>query len=487
MSNKPNILIILSDQLRRDALSVYGDSNIATSHIDELANQGVCFNNACSTYPLCVPFRYSLMTGKHAHTCMIPALGWRMSPSERTLADEFNESGYETCYLGKWHLYGGQINVKGYSGIEENNKPVPRSHQGRWQHWCGFDLRNAPFDTKYYINEDPTPHQIEGYQTDGLFDLAKIFIKDKRDKSKPFCCVVSVEPPHPPYEAPKELEEKWLSQTIKLPPNFMQKDVDRFQADRVKNGAVSFSQKELLRQRKIYYAMIENLDMNIGKIKDFLKKEELFDNTIIVIIADHGEMGGSHFLAEKQYPYEESIGIPFIISGPDIKQNRLDVPVCTEDLFPTLLGLAGLKPSSSCCGNDLSPLIKNNEYNLDRAGILLQFVWEPRRNMPFYKQIWRGFRSQQYKYTVLGDFETGLKPWQFFDLKNDPYEMENLIDNPEYKELINDHRKWMYERMQEIGDDEVKLIEKREGEAYGKYEYCKNYSSYLGNNIEAVV
>ena len=460
MNIKPNVLIIISDQLRRNALSIYGDPNIQTPNIDKLSENGVCFTNACSTYPLCIPFRYTLMTGQYAHQCMIPALGWRMSPSERTMADEFNDAGYQTAYIGKWHLYGGQININGYSAIEENNKPVPQLYQGRWQYWRGFELRNGPYDTNYYIDDDPTPHKIDGYQTDGLTDLTMDFISNKRDNSKQFCCVLSVEPPHPPFIAPPELEKKWLEQDIELPPNFMLPAEDgEVIPNRGASSCDTSAVDKVLSDRKKYYAMLENLDINVGKITDCLKENGLFDDTIIVFTADHGESGGSHSLVDKQYPYEESIGIPLIISGPGVTENRqLDAPVCTEDLFPTIMGLAGITPKNSCHGNNLSPQIKSGTYQSERPGILLQFVWEPRPGADFYTQIWRGFRSKQYKYTVLGDIKNGLKPWQFFDLENDPYELNNLIDHGEYQEQIKQHSQWMREQMIEIQDDEFRLL-----------------------------
>ena len=458
MKKKSNLLIIISDELRRDALSIYGDTNACTPNIDALAESGVRFNNACSTYPVCVPFRYSLMTGQYAHRCMVPTLGWRMSPAERTLADEFNDAGYQTAYFGKWHLYGGQINIPGYSAVEEGSKPVPRTHQGRWQYWRGFDLRNSFFDTNYFINDDPTPHKINGYQTDGLADLTIDFIKNKRDKSKPFCCVLSVEPPHPPYEAPKELEEKWLSRDIDLPPNFMKKTEDSNLANHGHSRIDKAGREQAIKERKLYYAMIENLDVNTGRVTQALKDAGVYDNTFIIFMSDHGELGGSHHINYKQLPYEESVGIPLIISGPEVSPMQVDTPVCTEDLFPTILGLPGVAHRDEIHGCDLSALINGEAKEVDRPGVLLQFIWEPRRDAALYKQIWRGFRSQRYKYTVLGDIEQGLKPWQFFDLKKDPYELKNLINSPGHEEFITQHQKWMQTRMIEVGDDEVSLL-----------------------------
>ncbi|MBT5872133.1 MAG: sulfatase-like hydrolase/transferase, partial [Candidatus Latescibacteria bacterium] len=129
-SERPNILIFLCDQLRRQALTIYGDPNIKTPHIDALADRGVRFSNACSTYPICVPFRFTLMTGEYAHTRKVPGIEYRMSPAERTMADEFNDAGYETIYVGKWHLDGGH----GRMGSAEQcgRTRVSRTNRGRW-------------------------------------------------------------------------------------------------------------------------------------------------------------------------------------------------------------------------------------------------------------------------------------------------------------------------------------------------------------------
>jgi arylsulfatase A-like enzyme len=136
MSHPPrNLLVILTDQLRRQALGCYGDPDVQTPHIDALAARGVRFTAASSTYPVCVPFRFSMMTGQQAHTRMVPAIEWSMSPAERTLADELNASGRETIWVGKWHLHGGQLHMPGYGAEREGLRPVPRSHQGRWKHW----------------------------------------------------------------------------------------------------------------------------------------------------------------------------------------------------------------------------------------------------------------------------------------------------------------------------------------------------------------
>lgn len=438
MTDRPNVIIVLCDQLRRQALGCYGDGDAVSPHIDRLAADGVRFANACSTYPICVPFRFTMMTGQHAHTRLVPGIEWRMSPAERTLADEFNEADYETVYVGKWHLDGGHGRMG--SAEQTNRTPVRRPYQGRWHKWLGFELRNGPHDTWYFEDDDPTPRKIEGYQTDGLFDLAMQHLETGRDTSKPFHLVLSVEPPHPPYEAPPELEAAWADRDIGVPLNFVAKTDE--------------GRARLLAQRRTYYAMIENLDTNVGRLRTFLNERDLADNTVLVFISDHGELLGAHGLTSKQRPFEESVGVPLIVYDPrrpDRAGAVVDEPTCTEDLFPTFLGLAGLTPRDQLPGRDLSGLASGAESGLERPGVLLEFVAELRDGQPFYDEVWRGFRSRQYKYTVKGD-KNGATPWQLFDLDADPHEMTNLVDDDAHTETAAQHHTWLRQQMEETLD-----------------------------------
>ncbi|MFB6217982.1 MAG: sulfatase-like hydrolase/transferase, partial [Halobacteriaceae archaeon] len=191
MPDRPNVLVVLCDQLRRQALSCYGDPNVSTPNIDRLASEGARFENACSAYPICVPARFSLFTGEHGHSRHAHN-GWRMSPAERTFADAFSEPGYRTALVGKWHL----ADVPMW-------QPIPREHRGGFEHWRAFEVRNQPFETYYFADDDPEPRDIEGYQTDGLTDLTVEFVEAQAETGEPFCAVLSVEPPHPPFTAPE--------------------------------------------------------------------------------------------------------------------------------------------------------------------------------------------------------------------------------------------------------------------------------------------
>ena len=435
-----NLIVVLADQLRRDALACYGDKHVHTPNIDGLADAGVAFRNSCSTSPICVPFRFSLLTGEYAHSRYVPAIDWRMSPAERTLAHEFGAVGYETVYIGKWHLYGTYGVRPGRSSRETNRTPVPRPYQGGFERWLGFELRNDPWDTCYFVDDDPRPRPIDGYQTDGLFELAIEFISRARDVSRPFFCVLSVEPPHPPYDAPPAFLREWEVRPIELRPNVQ-----------------STSEQErarLVEELRRYYAAIENLDWNLGRLLALLGDLGLSDDTVVVFLADHGELGGSHGLREKQYPYEESVGIPLIVFDPAVTRRAegpIADPTCTEDLYPTLLGLVDLKPHKNVAGMNLTPIIRGHQAHLDRQGVLLEFVAEFRPDMPFYDKTWRGARTERYKYTVLGSGDVG-RPWQLFDLQDDPYELNNLVADHGHSAALGRLHGLLQEALERTGD-----------------------------------
>lgn len=437
----PNVLVIMADQLRRDALSVYGDPNVRTPHLDRLAAEGVRFTSASATSPICVPFRFTFMTGQYAHSRQVPGIEWRMSPAERTLADELRDAAFQTMYVGKWHLYGGHGGAPWSSPRGVNRTPVPREHQGRWEVWRGFELRNDPFDTCYFRDADPTPIPLEGFQTDALTDLAMRTLREDRDPERPFFCVLSVEPPHPPYAVPKAYEQRWHDRELATPPSFAPRD-----------GA---EREELLHERRLYYAAIENLDDNVGRLLRFLDEEELADDTVVVFLADHGELGGSHGLREKQYPFEPSVGIPLLVRDPRLTHRAGTVvgdPVCTEDLFPTLLGLAGARPRDPVPGENLEPLVRGATQTLERPGVLLEFVAELRRGQPFFEGGWRGVRTQRYKYTRLRT-PVGSAAWHLFDLEDDPHELRNLAEDVRHEDLRRELHALLTSLLRDTGDD----------------------------------
>jgi arylsulfatase A-like enzyme len=450
MPDRPNVVLVLCDQLRRQALSCAGDPNVSTPNVDSLAEEGARFENACSTYPICVPTRFSLLTGEHAHTRSVPGIDYKLSRSERTLADEFSAAGYDTAWIGKWHLAA----PNPYRDADHetsrylNRQPIQPADQGGFDHWRGFELRNDPFDTAYFADDDPEPRAIEGYQTDGLFELGFEFLEDQTDREGPFFLVISVEPPHPPFLAPEEDADRWTDRSLDLRPNVPYGDPDGLPAAYDEWGSTERARDDLTRHSyydgrllddlRSYYATIENLDQNVGRLLDRLEARGQRDRTVTTFVSDHGELLGSHGLTAKQHPYEESVGVPFVVDGPEVDGGRvLEPPTCTEDWFPTLLGLAGVEPTTDPPGTNLAPLLRGETETLDREGVLLEFVREDRSGQPYHDETWRAFRTARYKYTVKGG-PGGATPWQLFDLQEDPYERTNLIGDADHEAVARE-------------------------------------------------
>ncbi|WP_306119092.1 MULTISPECIES: sulfatase-like hydrolase/transferase [unclassified Roseitalea] len=458
---RPDIVVVLTDQMRRDALGFYGDPNLRTPTLDAMAHEGIAFDCLSSTFPACVPFRFSLMTGQYAHTRMVPALGYRLSPAERTLGEAVRACGYHTAYVGKWHLHSLYGTVGGQTLAQANRTPIPPASRRGWDDWRGFELRNDYRDTWIFFDEETEPRPLPGYQTDALFDIARHWLDTPRDR--PGFLLLSVEAPHPPFSAPDEaIEAVRRRGPFRPAPNV---DIDAISAfppewDQMLAGGKTMASASGAERRAIfaanmqtYCAMIEVIDAQMARL--LAEARERSRPTVFVFLSDHGELGGSHGMLGKAEPFEESIGVPFIVHATDPALvppgRRCGVPLCTEDLFPTLVGLAGgAEPDAP--GLDLSGLIGGAAPEPDREGVLIEFVAEVRPARRYHDETWRGIRTRQAKYVVIGN-ASGTRPWMHFDLRADPYEQANLVGRPTRRaEMLELHER-LTRLVAETGDD----------------------------------
>ncbi len=427
---------------------------------DALAREGVAFDAACSSFPVCVPYRFTLMTGLAAHTRDVPCRGWRLSPAERTLADEFNEAGYDTAWIGKWHLFGTDPPEPGW---------VPPEHRGRFGYWEGFEKINGHFETVLYRGPERRPEKYDGYQTDVLVDRALAWLaargtpdrttgarkRSGRAAAKPFFLVLSVEPPHPPLEAPAAYQQRRLAQPPLLPGNFMHAATDTGPEPKMPAG----QRAGAIRNRQLYQAMVDNLDDNVGRFLDGLASLGHAGDTVIVFTADHGQMDGAHALPNvvKRLPFEESIGVPLIVRDPRrarTKGKRADEVVGSEDLYPTLLALAGIDVPAGLPGKTLAPLLDKPAARLDRPGLLLYLTHHLTPEHPWYQRAWRGIRTREHLFACWGPRAAGLRPWLLFDIANDPQQLRNRLkdDRPTAARLADTLRALM-----EGGGDHMQL------------------------------
>ena len=295
MTHRENILWIFGDQHRGQALSYRGDPNARTPNIDALAGRGVTFTNAVAGCPWCTPFRGSLLTSRYIHEC-VRRTPEQMDNALPVVTDVFNDSGYDTAYFGKWHLNG-----------HNNITYVPRENRGRFNTWIG-------------------------YETDALTDKLLDYLRDRSPiygDGRPFFAVLSVQPPHDPHVAPPEIAERYRPEDIVLRPNVP--DIPRI-IDRARRDLAG------------YYAQIENLDFNVGRIMRILRNMNLDKNTQVMFFSDHGDMHGSHGYVRKSSPWEEAISIPFIArpaGGLDVGVECL-APLNHVDIAPTTVSLCGL-------------------------------------------------------------------------------------------------------------------------------------------------
>ena len=446
--DKPNVLWVFADQMRGMAMSCatpqHGPHcNVHTPNLDRLAADGTRFTTACSTYPVCVPFRFSLITGQYAHSRVVPTIHYRMSPAERTIAHEFNDAGYHTAYFGKWHLDGGPMGTPGGPRL------IPQQRRGGFREWHAFELRNSYYDT-WIQHDDEEPARHEGFQTDILFELLRDWLRERDEQ--PFFGVLSFEAPHPPMEVPNENLQREAGRTLFRRPNVPEpggKPFDDSQHFWGQSWEKELEEMAWEAHARHYYAMVENADDNLGRLMETLETTGLAENTIVMFFADHGELLGSHHLFTKSSPYEESINIPFIVRGPGIQAGQLRTfPICTEDIFPTTLGLAGLTPQVPCPGLDITTFLQNTGGNPEREDVYLELVDEYRQSSDRLIRVpWRALRSERYLFAA-----TPLRPWMLFDMQEDPYQMNNLVDTPEHASLLEQMVHRLAQRVKETED-----------------------------------
>ena len=409
MSDRPNVVWLLSDQHRGQAMSCAGDPNARTPNMDRLAAEGVWFRGAVSGFPLCCPARGSILTSRYPHEA-VPGHEHRLPPDLPTIADAFNGAGYHTAWFGKWHVDGFH-EADGRAAFHA----VPRERRGRFKTWLGYENNNAPFDCHVHGHRDDEEigrRRLPTFETDALTDLLLEHLTRRAEAGEPFFAACSVQPPHDPYAAPADYMGRYNPATLTLrgnvPPIRAVEEVAR-------------------RELAGYYALIENLDHNLGRIRQHIERLGLSNRTYVIYFSDHGDHHGSHGHFRKLTPYDEAVRVPFIIGGPldrdgaihresDAVLNHVDVPTTT-------LGLCGIAPMAGAAGFDYSPLVQSRKID-ERAlpeAALLQCVI-PTGHGPSVDRPWRGIVCRDgWKYAT---FEGA--PYLMFETRADPLELHNM-------------------------------------------------------------
>ncbi|MBD3182666.1 sulfatase-like hydrolase/transferase [Candidatus Poribacteria bacterium] len=421
---KPNVVFVFGDQWRAHAAGYAGNQQIKTPNLDSLSGESVNFVNAVSGCPVCSPYRASLMTGQFPLTHGVFVNDVYLSHNAVSIADAYAGEGYDTAYIGKWHL----------DGHGRSNYIPPERRQG-FDYWkvleCTHDYNNSP----YYSGNSDEKLYWEEYDAIAQTRDAQDYITNHND-SKPFLLMLSWGPPHNPYQtAPEEYKAMYDSDKIELRPN-----VTESMAEKARQDIAG------------YYAHCSALDACIGDLLDTIGSKGIEENTIFIFTSDHGDMLGSQGHQRKQRPWDESIRVPFLLRYPAMFGNEpkeLNALIDAPDIMPTLLGLCGMSIPDTVEGLDYSGYMQDGENPSDGACIIGcphpfgEWARQPQGGIEY-----RGIRTLRYTYvrTIEG-------PWLLYDNQKDPYQLKNLINKPEYSSLQAKFEAWLKKKLDDRGDE----------------------------------
>ena len=419
-TKKPNIIFILTDDQRWDALGIAGNKIIQTPQIDTLATSGTYFKNAFSTTPICAASRASILTGlyerTHGYTFQKPKL--RAPYAEMIYPKIFKDHGYHVGFFGKlgvvmnnpsqyfnesdFYDRGGEAEKQGYFYKKIGNDTVHLTRYSGYQ--AQNFIKNAPTDKPFCLSISfSAPHGHDN-------SIAQYFWQEKSDSL--YKNIVIPEPilgndsffnklPIPVQEGFNRTRWKWRFDTPEKYQNMV----------------------------KGYYRMITEIDDEIGLIRKQLKEKGVEDNTIIIVMGDNGYFLGDRQLADKWLMYDVSIRVPLIIYDPRIhKPAAIDAMVLNIDVTKTMLGIAGITAPKKYQGQDLMPFVEKGNIPSNRKSILIEHLWK----LPEIPSS-EGIRSANWKYFR---YRLISAPEELYDLKSDPLEKNNLAANPKYAKQL---------------------------------------------------
>lgn len=427
LAKKPNLVFIFSDQQTFDMLGCYGNKQIKTPNLDSFSKQAVRFTHCFSNSPVCTPFRGMLMSGQQPlyngayvnDKPLVPGHG-------KKFAEVLRDAGYNTAYVGKWHLQGG-----------DRNRPIPKGEMR-----YGFDelfaTNNCHVDFRagkcFYWNEEGQKVFFDKWEVYGQTDQALAYLDTRKGAVKPFALFVSWHPPHDwgkfkgedslmhyKYDAPDELMAMYQRDSIQTRPG-------------VKNTPD--------RRRMIHgqMAMTTGVDIAFGQLMEKLRQLKLDKNTLMVFTSDHGDMlEFDEAVFPKQYPHDYSCRIPFMVRWP----GNLEAGTTTGllfsamDMMPSILGLMGLEVPTECHGKNLAKAILT--HNEDAVAYIPVWLYEANN--------FRGVITRDYTFSTTKGATEGSLHSVLFDRKNDPFQLTNRFDDPEMaavkEKLWSQTQEWM--------------------------------------------
>lgn len=435
-TKQPNIIFILNDDQRYDAMG-FLDPALETPNMDRIAREGVYFPNAFVTTSLCSPSRASILTGQYMHNHGVADNNIRFRPGTFFFPVALQQAGYDTAFIGKWHMGG------------HTDDPQPG-----FDHWISFKGQghylpsSQPGGPRHKLNIDGKVVEQQGYITDELNQFALGWLGE-READKPFFLYLSHKAVHADFTPAERHEKLYGRDSITLPDSLA--DTPENYAGKplwVKNQRNSWhgvdfpyhSTLDVVDYKLRYNQTLRAVDDGIGAILAHLEKHGLLENTIIVMMGDNGFLFGEHGLIDKRNAYEESMKVPFIAMGGGMARGRVNTDIVANiDIAPTFLALAGAEYDAPIDGMSFAnQLMGKDRAGPWRTGLNYEYYWE--YNYPHTPTTFalRGDRYKYIQYHGLWDTE------ELYDLQNDPREMNNLIASPDMRDTLIAMRKQLF-------------------------------------------
>ena len=417
-TRRPNVIVFFTDQQRWDTTGVHGNPLELTPNFDRMAIEGTHVRYAFTCQPVCGPARASLQTGLYATQTGCFRNGIPLPPESATLAKYFNAAGYDTGYIGKWHL--------------GSSDPVIESERAGYQYWLAsnvLEFTSEPYHTVMYDN-DGQPVTLPGYRIDALTDAAIRYVDTHQ--AQPFFLFISYMEPHfqnhvDDYPPPDGYRERYAGR-------WMPSDL----------AALGGTAHQHLGG---YFGMVKRLDEALGRLRDALKSLDLTDNTIILFTSDHGCHFKTRNSEYKRSCHESSIRVPLAITGPGFDSGgQIRELVSLVDIPPTLLDAAHIPVPGQMQGRSILPLISHRADDWPEE-VYVQIS---------EAQVGRSIRTHRWKYTisaptfdpVVDSVADRYNEESLYDLKYDPYEMVNLIHLESHRRVASVMEQRMLRRMQ---------------------------------------
>jgi N-acetylglucosamine-6-sulfatase len=445
-----NVVFILSDDHRYDAMSFMGHQFAETPHMDAMARNGVHLKNAFVTTSLCSPSRASILTGLYTFRHRVIDNNRKVPQGTLFFPQYLQKAGYATAFIGKWHMGG------------ESDEPRPG-----FDHWVSFRGQGnyLPPGPNYTLNVDGQRVKQKGYITDELTDYAIQWMEQQKPDDKPFFLYLSHKAVHANFTPAERHLGKFADKPFKRPAteadtaaNF--EDKPRWLKDQRNSWhGVDFPYHSDLNIEAYYKAYCEALcgvDDSIGRVMDQLKKMGIHDQTLVIYMGDNGFMFGEHGLIDKRVAYETSIRVPMLMQCPELFSGGTVVEqvVANIDIAPTVMEAMALQKPPHMDGQSFIALGQGKDVPW-RDYFLYVYYWE--KNFPQSPTVF-SLRGDQYKYiTYYGLWDAD----ELYDIKNDPTESKNLINDPECAQIARKLEDELYQRMAELGGMEIPLNQPR--------------------------